>query len=188
MSQENTTENEQRGRRPRRKLIAVIVGAVAGLVALAMIFSPSSGADFTASDTGKVQVETATLSLNLSDAGHSGTFDLKFANVKPGDTVTRTFYVKNTGTITATAKVGQPLSGITVPSGLSTADFAELQVGFMGATPAPVTSLTSSVNLGSVAPGHTLAVPVTVHLSSSAGNEWQGKVIGATGTVTLTQS
>lgn len=186
-------------RRPRfsRKFRLSAIGALlAGILAVVAFAATPSGATFDASQTGRVDVGTATLNLNLSDPyGNSGTFHMTFPNLKPnGDdatndnAITRTFYVKNTGTIAATAKVGVPISNVNAGSGLTSADYAKLLVGVNGAALAPVTTMPSVVELGTVNPGQTIAVNVSVALLKAAGNEWQGKTLGADVTVTLTQS
>jgi hypothetical protein len=171
-----------------RKVIAGIAVAAAAVVAVLAV-SSQTGANFSDSDTGSASVSTATLALNLSDAaGHTGTFDLNYANLKPGDSVVKVFKVTNNGSIPGTAKLGQPVTPTTVPSGLTVADAAELKVGVDGvASPVSVTSLPSSFNLGTVAPGETKAYSLRIELASSAGNEWQGKTLAGTATVTLEQ-
>jgi hypothetical protein len=95
----------------RRVTVAVISTLAAAGIAVAVL-APSSGADFSASDTGSVHVATATLDLSLSDDNHTGTFDANFVNLAPGHAnwQAKTFTVKNTGSITANVKVGGPLS------------------------------------------------------------------------------
>lgn len=174
----------------KRNIRNIIVGiAVTSAAGLALFGAGSTGADFTASDTGSVQVGTATLSLNLSDAGGStGTFNLAYNNLQPGQEMTKVFYIKNTGTIPATARLGAPFTVGQLPSGLTGADYSELLVGVDGvAALAPAPAAANGFNLGVIQPGQTKAVTVRVGLASGAGNEWQGKTLSATATVTLNQ-
>jgi hypothetical protein len=161
------------------------------LAAGLMLPSLVSGANFSASDTGKVTVSTATLDINLSDAnGAQGTFQLDFRNLKPGQVQTQTFTVKNTGSIAGNVSLGNPISGISASlAGLNGSDLAELKIGVAGYQAlTPVTQLTSaSIDLGSLAAGQSRTYTMQVSLDQAAGNEWQGKSVGATATVTLNQ-
>jgi len=138
-----------------------------------------------------VDVSTATLSLNLSDAkGSVGTFDLDFTNLKPGQTLTQNVTVKNTGSIAANVKVGAPITGTSFSGGnLVATDYSELKIGVADyQSPVAVTSMPTSLNLGSLSAGETKTYKVQVSLDQTAGNEWQGVTLGANATVTLTQS
>jgi hypothetical protein len=171
-----------------RKVIAA-AALVLGVTVAGVALSSQTGANFNDSDTGSVAVGTAKLKVNLSDPnGSTGTFNLNYVNLKPGDSVVKVFSVTNNGTIPGTAKLGQPVTATTVPSGLTVADAAKLKVGVDGvASPVSVTSLPSSFNLGSVAPGETKNYALRIELASNAGNEWQDKVLAGTVTVTLEQ-
>ncbi len=175
-----------------KKNLARIGGSAAAVgVAAALLFVPVSGADFSASDTGRVDIATATLSVGLTDAQASvGTFDLDFSNLKPGETQTRTFTVTNTGSIAADVSLGNPIKDVTGSlTGLSNVDLAELKIGvanYQALT--SVTQLTSgAIDLGSLSAGQSRTYTLQVSLDSSAGNEWQDKSVGATATVTLNQ-
>lgn len=175
-----------------KKNIARTGGGIAALgVAAALLFVPVSGADFSATDTGRVDVSTATLTVGLTDSKASnGTFDLDFSNLKPGETQTQTFTVTNTGSIAADVSLGNPISQITASlNGLTAQDLAELKIGVAGHQAlTPVTSLTSgSIDLGLLAAGQSRTYTLQVSLDEAAGNEWQGKSVGATATVTLNQ-
>ncbi|MDN5274140.1 MAG: hypothetical protein JWP06_41 [Candidatus Saccharibacteria bacterium] len=174
----------------RKKLIGIVVAGLAALGIATALVLPSTGADFTASDIGTVNVSTATLSLSLSDdSGSSGTFDLNFTNLAPGAQQVRNFYVKNTGSIAANVKIGNPVSGVvfTAPAG-QTPDPAQLKFGvdgYLALTPA--TSIGTSIPLGSIGAGETKGYTLRVSLDQAAGNNWQGVSVGATATVTLNQ-
>lgn len=163
---------------------------VVGIAAAALLVSPS-GADFSASDTGRVDVSTATLSLSLSDAkGSVGTFDLDFTNLKPGQTLTQNITVKNTGSIAANVKIGAPITGTSFSGGSLTAtDYSELKVAIPGyQAQVAATAMPSTLNLGTLSAGETKTYPVQISLDQTAGNEWQGVTLGADATVTLAQS
>lgn len=180
-----------------RKVRFTAIGAlVAGALAIVAFAAVPSGATFNASQTGRIDASSATVNVSLSDPyGHSGTFHLVFNNVRPNtndatndSAVTQTFYVRNTGSIPAVATVGVPISNVNAGSGLTASDYQKLLVGINGGAMVPVTSMPSAVNLGVLNPGQVIAVPVKMTLVKAAGNEWQGKVLGADVTVTLTQA
>lgn len=177
-----------------RKSFRVGAGLLGAGVVAALLLTPVTGADFSASDTGRVDVSTATLSIGLTDdKGSTGTFDLDFTNLKPGEVKTQTFHVTNTGSIDATAKIGAPITGASFTGGVGTltqADLNEFKVGVVGyqnLVAAPSLA-NGSINLGTIAAGQTKAYTVQVGLDQTAGNEWQGRSVGATATVTLTQN
>lgn len=173
----------------KKPLVRTGAGIATLGVAAALMFTSVSGADFSASDTGDVSVSTATLSVGLSDGvGSQGTFDLDFVNLKPGETKSQTIVVQNTGSIAADVSLGNPISNIVLPQGLTTADLAKLTVAIPGyQNPVAITSLPASINLGSLVAGQSRSYTVQIGLASNAGNEWQGKTLGATATVTLNQ-
>lgn len=175
--------------KPETKKIARLGGGVAALgIAAALLLVPVSGADFTASDTGRVDVATATLTLDLSGGSQaSGGFDLDFSNLKPGETQTQTFTVKNTGSIAADVSLGGPLTAVS--GSIGNANPGQLKIGVAGykaLTPAPQLA-SGAIDLGSLGSGEQRTYTMQVSLDSAAGNEWQGKTIGATATVTLDQ-
>ena len=168
-----------------RKRNFVIGGAAAVAIGLALL-APTTGADFSASDTGKVTAAAGTLTIELSDAQNTGTFDLNYPNLAPGETKVDQFTVKNTGSIAADVKIGAPFSGVAV--NLGQANPAKLMVAIDGYhANSPVTALGNSINLGSLAPGQSRTYTVRVGLDASAGNEWQGKSVSTNVTVTLAQ-
>jgi hypothetical protein len=173
----------------RRVTVAVISTLAAAGIAVAVL-APSSGADFSASDTGSVHVATATLDLSLSDDNHTGTFDANFVNLAPGHAnwQAKTFTVKNTGSITANVKVGGPLSGLTynVPAAADPAKLKFQVDGYQALT--SVAGLPSSINLGQLGAGQQRTYVLRVELDASAGNEWQNANLGVTATVTLNQA
>ena len=165
-----------------------IAGGIAGAALIAgLVLVPTTGADFSASDTGRVDINTATLSIGLTDNKESaGTFDLDFANLAPGQSQVQTFYVTNTGSIAADASIGAPISGVSfAPNNGQNANL--LRIGVDGiVAPAPAANI-STIVLGTVEPGQTRAFNLRVELDQSAGNEWQGTKVGAIATVTLNQ-
>lgn len=177
--------------KPNTKKNILRAGGGVAVMAIAAIALPNivSGADFSASDTGRVDISTATLTVGLTDGkGSSGTFDLDYVGLAPGETQTQTIVVTNTGSIDADVSLGNPLGGFTVPTDLTPADFAELSVSVPGYQSAvPVTALPAQIDLGSLNAGETKSYQLKVSLASSAGNEWQGKTLGANATVTLNQ-
>ncbi|MGH7217891.1 MAG: hypothetical protein ACREGE_00380 [Candidatus Microsaccharimonas sp.] len=172
-----------------KKNLARTGGGIAALgVAAALLLVPVSGADFSASDTGRVDVSTATLTLDLSGGSQdSGGFDLDFSNLKPGETQTQNFTVTNTGSIAANVSLGNPVTGISASIGNANANQLEIGVaGYKALTPAPQLA-SGSIPLGSLGANESRTYTLQVSLSEDAGNEWQGKTIGATATVTLNQ-
>jgi len=178
-----------------RRTKGIILG-IAAVAAVGAVAIPGTGANFSASDTGQVNVHTATLSLNLSDpAGHSGTFEANFPELAPGGQQTQVFYVTNSGSIPANVTMGQPITptALDAPNsnvnGNPSIDYNDLQFGIdgvMGLT--SVGNLPATINLGSLGAGQTMTVTLRVGLDSSAGNEWQNAGVGASVTVTLNQA
>lgn len=165
---------------------AVIAVVAAGAAAIVI---PATGANFSASQVGSVNAKTATLTVGLTDdAGSSNTFKLNFNNLKPGEVQHQNFYVTNTGSIPAVAKLGQPITPTAFSGGGAGLDISKFSAGISGITSlTPVTALPSSFGLGVIQPGETKKFTLDVSLDSSAGNEWQGVTIGANATVTLDQ-
>lgn len=174
----------------RRRVIVAAISTVAAAGIAVAVLAPSSGADFSASDTGSVHVATATLNLSLSDDNNTGTFDANFVNLAPGHAnwQAKTFKVKNTGSIPANVKIGGPLSGLTynVPAAANPAKLKFQVDGYQALT--SVASLPSSINLGQLAAGEERTYVLRVELDSTAGNEWQNANLGVTATVTLNQA
>lgn len=160
-------------------------------VAAALLLQPVSGADFTASDNGRVDVSTAQLTLSLSDDnGSSDSFDLDFTNLKPGETLTQSFYATNTGSIAGDVSFApaNPLNSTLTGGQLTAGDYAELTVAIPGhLKPTRVDQLPASISLGSLVAGESKGFPLEISLASSAGNEWQNVTLGADATVTLKQ-
>lgn len=169
----------------RKKKLVLSVAAIATMGIIG-VTSAGTGADFSASDTGSVSAQSGTLTVELSDSDNTGTFELSYPNLVPGETKVDQFTVKNTGSVAADVKIGQPFSGLQLNLGQANAN--KLMVAIDGyRTQTPVTSLGNSIDLGSLGAGQSRTYTVRVGLDSSAGNEWQGKTIAANVTVTLQQ-
>lgn len=159
-------------------IAATVVAAVVGLG-----FVSTSGADFTASDWGQVDVDTATLSLSLTDAyGSNGTFNLNYPNLTPGDAQRETFTVTNTGSIDAVATFGEPFRTVNLPGDV---DRDLLKFGIAGI--ADLVADFHQVDLGVIPAGETRSYDLVVLLDQSADNDWQGVHMDIQPTVTLTQ-
>jgi hypothetical protein len=172
----------------KAKVAGISVAAVAAGALL--IGAVGSGATWSASDTGNVDIKTATLNLSLTDNGGSaGTFNLNYANLAPGQQQTQVFYVTNTGTIPAVAKLGQPVTPTSIDlTGLTAAEVGQLTVGVDGvANPVSITSLPASFDLGTLQPNETKTVTLRVGLDRGADESWMNKHVAANATVTLTQ-
>jgi hypothetical protein len=174
-----------RSKRNRNMIAAVGLG-MAAFLGLGVF--GASGAIFNDVDTARVDINTATVVLGVSDADNSGTIDLDFNNLKPGQLLTQSFNVRNDGTIPATAYLGSNFTNSTPAENL---DYSKLRVG-VGTTSGQialtsVTNLPAGWDLGVLAPGETKTFVVDVKLGGDAGNEWQGKVFGGNLPVTLTQ-
>ena len=169
-----------------------LIGSIAGVGAAALVvigLAVPSGATFTATKPAHVSIATASLSLGVSDDDNSGTIDLGFTNLKPGETQSLKFNVTNTGTIDATGKVGSNFTEATPPANV---DYNLLKVGVRNdgtkaKTVTPVTQLPASWDLGVIKAGQTRTYYVDVQLDQSAGNEWQGQTFAGNIPVTLTQ-
>jgi len=166
------------------RTIAVAIALVGGVAAVAI---PATGADFSASQVGHVNVATAKLTVSLTDdIGSTNTFNLNFSNLKPGEVQHQAFYVTNTGSIPAVAKLGNPIHVSSLSIG--SANPAQLSAGISGITSlTPVTSLPASFGLGVIQPGETKKFVLDVALAQAAGNEWQNASVVASATVTLDQ-
>lgn len=174
-----------KSRSAKLAIAGLAVAAIAGLSTMA----PHSGADFSDQKQGTVSVGTGTLILDAGNtsAADQGTFGLQYTNLAPGQMVTKTFYLRNGGSINGTASLGNPISVQQLPSGLTAADFAKLMVGVNGAAPVAATSLPASFDLGQVNAGAIKKVTLTIGLAQSAGNEWQGKTLKVSATAALKQ-
>ena len=161
-----------------------IAGGIAGAALITgLVFVPTTGADFSASDYGQVNIDAATLSIGLTDAnGSEGTFNLNFPNLAPGVAQQETFTVTNTGSIDAAATFGEPFRTVNLPSGV---DRSQLKFGVAGIAE-PVADFTQ-VNLGVIPAGETRSFDLVVVLDRAAGNEWQGAHMDIQATVTLSQ-
>ena len=184
---QSATARPQKGdivSRSKKLVIAAAGAALVGIVGVAGI--SGTGANFSASDTGNVSVQSGTLTVELSDSNNVGTFNLSYPNLAPGETKVDKFTVKNTGSIAADVKIGAPFSGVQV--NLGNANPAKLMVGidnYQSVVAAP--SLAGDINLGSLNPGQSRTYTVRVGLDASAGNEWQGRSLSTNVTVTLQQ-
>lgn len=166
--------------------------AIGGLGIAALIVVNSvipSLATFNDVDTARVDINTATVVLGVSDVDNSATIDLDFNNLAPGQVIGETFYIKNDGSIPAVASIGTGFTNSTPAN--PALNYNELRVG-VGTTSGQialtsVTNLPASFNLGVIQPGETKAFVFDVKLGGTAGNEWQGQTFGGNIPVTLTQ-
>lgn len=168
-----------------RNAIVAVAGTAA--IGLAVFGVGSTGADFSASDSGTFSTQSGTLTVELSDATNTGTFDLAYPNLAPGETKLDTFVVKNTGSIPADVKISN-VGGANNLSDLTSVQRSMLKAsidGYLAAT--PITSLPGSTALGSLNPGQSRTYKVRIGLDQAAGNDWQGRNTSATVTVTLAQ-
>ena len=168
----------------RKPLIATLIaGGAAALVVVGL--AVPSGATFSDTDTARVDIKTASLSLGVGDEGANGTINLTYGNLKPGEVQHDRFRVTNEGTIDAIVTVG---SNFTNSTPAAAVDYNQLKVGFSGITSlTPVTQLPASWNLGSLKAGETKWFTFDVALDQAAGNEWQGQTFAGNVPVTLTQ-
>lgn len=173
----------------KKNVFTALGGSLAvGAVVAGIMLTPAVGADFSASDSGRVDISTATLSIDLGDNKGSEDFDLDFTNLKPSEVQHQTFYVTNTGTIPADVKISGYAGDVnSVGAGFQAADYNELKIGVSGYSGLNPSTSFSTLELGSLAPGETRAYSFDVALDQSAGNEWQGASVGGTVTVVLDQ-
>lgn len=172
-----------------KKTAKVVIASAILLFAAWLLLAPVTGAKFTASGNGSVDVSTAKLTLGLSDgSGSSGTFALKYLNLKPGETQTQKLVVTNTGSIDGDATFAGLPAVSNVTGSLQEADYKELAVaipGFLAAT--GLDQLPQTVDLGTLKAGETKTFEVKVSLDQKATNEWQDVKIATTATVVLEQ-
>jgi len=195
----NTPLNTSNRKKRNRNMFTVVGIGAAAILGLGVV--AGSGAVFNDTDTARVDINTATVVLGVSDANNSGTIDLDFNNLKPGQTITEEFSVRNDGSIDAVGNLG---SGFTNSTPGENLDYSKLSVGVRAAkggavvtpiggtapssTLTPVTQLPSAGwDLGTLKPGQTATFYVDVKLDISADNSWQGKTFGGNLPVTLTQ-
>lgn len=172
--------------RRRRKGFVAAAGLVAG-GALLVSGLGLSGADWTASDSGEVTLETGNLTVALSDSTNEAGFDLNYANLAPGQTKSDSFKVTNTGSVPASTSFKFNLGQFNVGS-LTAAEAAKLTVKVGDNAPVPVTqAINTEFDLGDLNPGSARNVPVQLTLDQSAGNAWQGVTGSGDGVVTLKQ-
>lgn len=174
--------------RTKRTIAASAGAAILGVAVIGAVVP--SGATFTDTKPARIDIHTASLSLGVSDDDNSGTIDLPFNNLKPGETQSLKFNVTNTGSIDATGSVGSNFSNSTPPANV---DYSQLSVGIhadnIRTQPVltPVTQLPSSWDLGTIKAGETKTYFVDVKLDQNANNSWQNKSFGGEVPVTLTQ-
>ncbi len=169
-----------------KKNARFIAGGSAVAIAAALLLVPATGADFSASGQGRVDVNTATLSVALSDIDTPVGIDLDFMNLKPGETQSQTFKVTNTGSIAADVSIGARSN---TTSSVSGSDLNELKLGIANyQAPISVASaLIDSIDLGSLNPGTSREYTMDLSLEPSAGNEWQGQTVGGNFQIVLNQ-
>jgi spore coat-associated protein N len=155
-------------RRGRRLLVPLATLAAAGALIV------GSGADFTsASDNSASAVASGTLTQSNSRSG-AAIFDV--TNVKPGDSVTGSVTITNTGTLPAIFEVVETAENGFVNDSLLNMRITEQgpagnRVFFDG----PFGDLADVTELGRFAAGEARTYTYVVTLSQDAGNEEQGK-------------
>ena len=177
----------------RTKRLAAI-GAVGVAAMLAVAITVPSGADFNATKPANITITTTSLQLGVSDEDNSGTIDLDFTNLKPGDAVSHTFNVTNISSFTTTGKFGPGVEALSVTGGdQANIHQGDLRVGLWESNGPQVGLVAVNLqpaggwDLGTFAPGQTKTFTVMVKLGHGAGNEWQNVVIDGNVPVTLTQ-
>lgn len=173
----------------KRTVRNTLMGGTAAIAAaLLFVGAGSTGADFSASDTGNVSINSGTLTVELSDSQNTGTFELSYPNLAPGEMKADKFTVKNTGSLPANVKISGVNVGANNLSGLTPAQLGMLKASIDGyKTATPVTAMTGEIPLGSLAAGQSRTYTVRVGLDQAAGNEWQNRNVAAGVTVTLNQ-
>lgn len=171
-------------RRTRNIVIGLVAAAGAAFIAI-----PAAGADFTASDNGATHEKTATLTIGLGDPAHgmTGSFDLVYANMAPGDVQGQQFTVWNTGSIPAAVSLTNRNQGGTNTAGLTGADWEELTAGVYGYSSMVKSNVGLNADLGTLQPGESRTYRLDMGLARSAGNEWQGVTVNSNVVVTLKQ-
>jgi len=167
--------------------------AIGGLGIAALIVVNSvipSLATFNDVDTARVDINTATVVLGVSDVDNSATIDLDFNNLAPGQVISQSFNVRNDGSIPATVYLGSNFSNSTTAN--PALNYNELRVGVRPSNVSAVglvsvLNLPAGWDLGVLQPGETKTFVFDVKLGGTAGNEWQGQTFGGNLPITLTQ-
>ena len=180
----------QNARSKRNRAVGAIIG-VGIIAALGLTAYGSTGAAFNDQKTARVDINTASLVLGVSDEDNSGTIALDFNNMKPGQLVSKSFTVANNGTIAATANLGSAFTNATSPTNPAVT-YENLRIGVGTATgQTPLVAVTklpaNGWDLGVLQPGESKTFVVDVKLGGDAGNEWKGQTFGGNLPVTLTQ-
>ena len=161
---------------PRRTIAAL--AAVLAAVGITV----GSGANFTASAANPTNTFTAG-TLNIGTSSSSALFNS--TNMRPGDTVTGSVDIQNTGSLSGTFTLGT--SGANDPNGLlGQLDLKVEDCGVFNGTQAPTcngsnivytgkaNAVPSAVNLGTFANGAKHQYKFDVTLPSGTGNAFQG--------------
>ena len=177
---------------PRKKYAAPAIAGVAIAAVFALgISGVASNSAFNDTDQAKVNISTATVVLGVSDQDNSGTIDLSFPNMKPGELKTQSFTVRNDGTIPAVANLGSNFFDSVSPAN-SAVTYENLRIGVSQSSGSVALTTVTNLpvggwDLGVLQPGESKTFWVDVKLGGGAGNEWQGQSFGGKLPVTLTQ-
>lgn len=168
-------------------LITAITVAVGGWLAFG---GGGASANFSSKTPVNVHADAGTLKL-VADGS------LDFTKLTPGHAQSQTVTFTNNGNVRAdTLTMGMPITPteFSVPAG-QTPNWSQLHVtvtaGGNTLVDAPVTSVGSSVNLGTLNPGASKTVRFTLTLTSAgdtADNQWQGVSLGGSVTATARTS
>lgn len=150
---------------------ALLVGSV-GVVGTSAAFT----------DTAAITADITTGSLDINVDGKDGTIalDLGATTLKPGDTKTKTFVLKNSGTLTATVTAASTSSKT-----LTDVMTADLKNGSTSVYSGTLSGL--SLNAIDLAPGASTTMSLSVTLPAATDNTYQSKTDALTLTLSAVQ-
>jgi hypothetical protein len=163
----------------KKVLLPLATAALAGALAV------GSGADFTSTSGSTATTVTSGTLKQTSDK----TVIFNQGNLKPGDLVTGTVTITNTGSLRSIFTLSEGSVSNTFSSGVLTEKIEDVT----GATPVSLYSgafggaKTTPMSLGTFAPGEARTYKVTVALAQTAGNTDQGKTASEAFTFDATQ-
>jgi len=168
----------------RVKKGSIVALGISGVLALAAMLAPASGAWYFDTREGHSTVSIASFGLNV-EGEHSGAFNFDFNNLSPGFGQAETFSVANTGSLTGYLTMyGDDLQA----PGLTNDDMSHLSFYIQGyGYLQPQYGQMATLDLGSLQPDETRTYSLIVSLDDSVGSEWQGATIANTMNISLAQ-
>lgn len=159
-------------RRSRRLLVPLATLAAAGALVV------GSGADFTSASANSQSVVTSGTLTQSNSRDNAAIFNV--TNIKPGDTVTGSVTITNTGTLPATFSVTETDTGNFVDRSLLTMTITQAGKSiYSGPFGGASVNSAETIDLGTFQKAEARTYEYTVKLAQSAGNAEQGKSANA---------